>query len=130
MNEKLREEQWKRDQEGKALERQVRKLKDDTERAGMERVQETDKLREEMADRLRDQVEAQKKELQRQDQMWKDRVQQNTNEIERLRFQLQEARGQIDDEAAAREKYRRQADDLEGMLHKGKEVERKELVQL
>ena len=67
LNEKLREEQWKRDQEGKALERQVRKLKDDAERVGMERVQEADRLREDMADRLRDQVEAQKKELQRQD---------------------------------------------------------------
>ena len=67
MQEKLREEQWKRDQEGKVLERQVRKLKDEAKRVGMERVQEADKLREDMAERLRDQVESQKKELQRQE---------------------------------------------------------------
>ena len=96
----------------------------------MERVQEADRLREDMADRLREQVEAQKRELHRQEQLWKDRAQQSSNEMERLRVQLQEARGQLEDEATARDKYRKQADDLEGMLHKGKEVERKELVQL
>ena len=62
--------------------------------------------------------------------MWKDRVQQNTHEIDRLRAQLQEARIQIENEAASREKYRKQAEDLEAMLHKGKEGDRKEVVHL
>ena len=106
------------------------KLKDDGDQLKVSSLKDIEGLREEVADRYKLEMKAKNSEMSRMESMYTERIDTLQKEVNKLHVQLDQQMQIENDVREKSEKNRKKAEEMELLVHKGSEMERKELIEM